>query len=46
LKSYQIAAYSPESEGNKGNIIIFIKSFFSDDVTDSFLRDFQILRMR
>jgi hypothetical protein len=46
LKSYQIAAYSPDEEGSKGNIVVFIRSFFSDDVTDSFLRDFQILRSK
>jgi hypothetical protein len=46
LKSYQIAAYSPDDDGNKGNIVVFIKSFFSDDVTDSFLHDFHILWSR
>lgn len=46
LKSYQIAAYSPDGKDNKGNIAVFIRSFFADDVTDSFLHDFQIMRTK
>jgi hypothetical protein len=45
LNLYQIAAFSPDGKGNKGNIVVFIRSFFPDDVTDSFLRDLKILRM-
>jgi hypothetical protein len=46
LRSYQIAAFSPDGKENKGNIVVFIRSFFADDVTNSFLRDFQLVRMR
>lgn len=46
LKSYQIAAFSPDGKDNQGKTVIFIRSFFADDVTDSFLRDFQIMRIK
>ncbi len=46
LKSYQISAFSPDGKDNKGNVVVFIRSSYPDDVTDSFLREFQIIRMR
>ncbi len=42
---YQIAAFSPDGKDNKGNIIVFIKSFVSDAATDSFLHNFNITRV-
>jgi hypothetical protein len=44
-KSYQIAAFSPDGNDGKGNITVFIRSSFPDDVTNSFLRDFLITRI-
>jgi hypothetical protein len=44
LMSYSIAAYSPDGNSKQGNIIILIKSSLSEDVTDSFLRNFKVSR--
>ena len=44
LASYSIAAYSPDGDGKKGNTIVFIKSFLSRDVTDSFFKDLKLRR--
>jgi hypothetical protein len=44
LMSYSIAAYSPDGNGKQGNTIILIKSSLSEDVTDSFLRNFKVSR--
>jgi hypothetical protein len=38
VASYSIAACSPDGDGKRGNTIVFIKSFLSMDVTDSFLK--------
>ncbi|MCJ7442968.1 MAG: hypothetical protein MUO26_00290 [Methanotrichaceae archaeon] len=44
-KSSYIAAYSPDGLNDTGRTIVFIQSFAAQDVTDSFLRDLQIMRV-
>ena len=42
--SYSIAAYSPDGDGKKGNMIVLIDSSLSREVTNSFLKDLTIQR--
>ena len=44
-KSSYFAAYSPDGSNNTGRTIVLIQSFASQDVTDSFLRDLQVMRV-
>jgi hypothetical protein len=44
-KSSYIAAYSPDGLNNTGRTIVLIQSFAAQAVTDSFLRDFQVVRI-
>ena len=43
-KSSYIAAYSPDGLNDMGRTIVLIQSFATKDMTDSFLRDFQVIR--
>lgn len=44
LASYSVSAYSPDGDGKRGNMIVFIKSLLSRDITDSFLKNLRFRR--
>jgi hypothetical protein len=44
-KSSYFTAYSPDKKNNTGNVIVLVQSFAPSDVTDSFLRSLQIVRV-
>jgi hypothetical protein len=44
-KSSYIAAYSPDGLNGTGRTIVLIRSFATQDVTDSFLRDLRVERI-